>query len=252
MSAGVAERYEGSQSPLALLANRLELPPITSVKEEVVFDYFGLVENPFLDSAATFLAAHTDAPLQAASRTLTSFFATAHTDCVGNIGEKSACWLTIRLSQPHDAFSVPRWHQDGRMYPYDESRENVPRSKYGVTILGPPTLLFEYTSPENLIKEKEGLEKHFPRNGVSKTEEESDEAFDQLRSWLADQFRSEKLLQLGAGQIVRFTWGREDSPFHSEPDIVSDRVFMTVLFGSENEIRAMAEWRAAPFGEPTM
>jgi hypothetical protein len=40
------------------------------------------------------------------------------------------------------------------------------------------------------------------------------------------------------GQVVRFTMGRLDSPFHSVPPIVRHRVFINVVYGTEEEVRA--------------
>lgn len=252
-SAEVTQSPESNQSPLALLPDLLKIPPI-SVKQQGVFDYYGIVNTPFLDSAAKYLAARTNLTLESASHPLRNFLQTTHADCAGEDAEKAACWLTIRLSTPNNEFEIPRWHQDGRMYPYDESRRNATQSKYGVTIAGPPTLILAHTSPQNVHTIKTGAENYFYWRGkdVSTTQEERDRAEDQFRAWLAEQFRSEKRLRIEEGRIVRFSWGREDSPIHSEPNLVSDRVFMTVLFGSENEIRAMAEFRKEPFGEPTM
>lgn len=50
------------------------------------------------------------------------------------------------------------------------------------------------------------------------------------------------------GQVIRFSWGQDDSPVHSETDFSGeDRVFVRVLFGSEEEIRDMCRLRRAPF-----
>lgn len=249
----VTQSLESNQSPLTLLPNPLELPLI-SVKQKGVFDYYGKVDTPFLDSAAKYLATLTNLTLETASHPLRSFLETTHADCAGQDAEKAACWLTIRLSTPNNEFATPRWHQDGQMYTYDESRQNAVQSKYGVTLSGPPTLILEHTTPQNVCTIRTGAENHFYWRGkdVSTTQEERDRASDQFRAWLAEQFQSETRLHIEDGRIVRFSWGREDSPIHSEPDLVSDRVFMTVLFGSETEMRAMAKFREEPFGEPTM
>lgn len=46
------------------------------------------------------------------------------------------------------------------------------------------------------------------------------------------------------GQVIRFSWGQRDSPVHSEPDSTGrHRVFISLLFGSEKEIRNMCEMR---------
>lgn len=46
------------------------------------------------------------------------------------------------------------------------------------------------------------------------------------------------------GQVIRFSWGQPDSPVHSEPDSTSlHRIFVSLLFGSEDEIRNICEIR---------
>jgi hypothetical protein len=68
------------------------------------------------------------------------------------------------------------------------------------------------------------------------TAEEREDYMYEQRRWLAEQYTNEKLVKLHDRQIVRFSWGREDSPIHSEPDLICDRIFMTILYGSESEL----------------
>ncbi len=51
----------------------------------------------------------------------------------------TAAWLCIRMTKSTDAFKIPRWHRDGRMFPSD--REEQIHSKYAMTLLVPPTLV---------------------------------------------------------------------------------------------------------------
>ena len=45
------------------------------------------------------------------------------------------------------------------------------------------------------------------------------------------------------GDIVRFSRVCEDRPVHSEPDLVCDEYFLSVLSGRENELRGMCDYR---------
>ncbi|SPJ87933.1 uncharacterized protein FTOL_12402 [Fusarium torulosum] len=237
------------QSPLAILTASIDIPQITSTKQQSTFDYYGLANASLATEASNFLARLTDGVEQEMKRIIETFLRITQSDCTGHAEEKRACWLTIRLTKRSTAYEIPRWHQDGCMYPYDEGREEVVRSKYGFTLLGPPTLMLE---PDEHVytTQREGEAQHYWWETVAHTpsEEEIDDADVKLRGWLADKFKHTPRVQVGHGEVVRFSWGRDDSPVHSEPDLISDRVFMTVLYGSELELRRMCEWRNAQYG----
>ncbi|KAF2447165.1 hypothetical protein P171DRAFT_430087 [Karstenula rhodostoma CBS 690.94] len=225
-----------NSAPLLILPLAIDVPHFTSVERNTTFNYFGPVSSPLVSRAAHFLCSNTDTADEASlDTTLQSFLHASHADCVGNADEKSCCWFTIRLTKPHSGFDVPRWHQDGRMYTYDEGREAVARSKYALTLLGPPTLVLP---AEDAVFAT-----------MAPGEEKQDQVYGDLRMWLAQRFQDVKRVEVGKGQVVRFGWGREDSPVHSEPRLETDRVFMTVLFGSERELRSMCEIRGVNFGK---
>ncbi|GKU10054.1 unnamed protein product [Fusarium langsethiae] len=178
------------------------------------------------------------------------FLVTTQNDCVGNAEEKRACWFTIRSTKPNHEFNIPRWHQDGRMYPYDQGREEVVRSKYALTLLEPPTLML-MPDEDAFATERQGRAQHFwwqEKDTPRPSEEEKDGADLRLRKWLENEFKDNPRVQVGNGQVVLFSWGRDNSPFHSEPDLICDRIFMSVLYGSEPELRGMCDWREAEYG----
>ncbi|KAH8702891.1 hypothetical protein GQ44DRAFT_732618 [Phaeosphaeriaceae sp. PMI808] len=239
-----------NQPPCAILPNPIPTPPITCTTQESTFDYYGPVDSSLAPSASKFLATTTNAAESDVLSTLTSFLHATQTDCIGTPSEKKSCWLTMRVTKPTAAFHVPRWHQDGRMYPYDEARKDVVRSKYALTFMGPTTLMLQ-PNQRSFDVLKRGTAQHYwweEKGDVEPTDEEWEETDDALRAWLADAFKDESRVRVGDGDVVRFSWGREDSPVHSEPDMVSDRVFVTVLYGSEAELRGMCEWRNAEYG----
>jgi hypothetical protein len=239
------------QTPFAILPISFDVPTITSVKRQSSFNYFGLVDASSLAAAIEYLTSHTDATKERASTFLNSFIEASQADCVGLADEKAACWLTIRLFHPSDEYRIPRWHQDGRMYTYDEGRESVVRSKYGITLLGPHTAILP-AAPHIFDTMSNSELKFFTWRGKSghrPTEEEIEQAQDEQRAHLAEQYKNEERVQLRQGQVIRFSWGRDDSPVHSEPDFVCDRVFMTVLYGSVPEIHRMCEFRGQEYGK---
>ena len=115
----------------------------------------------------------------------------------------------------------------------------------------PVLTLLVRLAPLNRLHDPFDLNTRFPWRfgGRKPNQDEYYDADEALRLWLADAFKDEERLQFKAGEVVRFSWGRDNSPIHSEPDFISDRVFMTVLYGSEKELRCMCEWREEEYGK---
>ena len=238
-------------SPLHILPVAVPESPLTFVKRSATFSYYGKLCESLAYHAAKFVTENTDGVENELKATLQAFLEASHSDCVGDPSEKSCCWFTIRITKPNNAFDIPRWHQDGRMFQYDEGREAVTRSKYALTILGPPTLLLPADSAvfETITNGEEKFLWWRGNEGKKSTEKDRDEAYDAMREWLSDEFREADRVVVTKGDIVRFSWGRNDSPVHSEPQMLMDRVFMTVLHGSEAELRSMCEFRDVEFGK---
>ena len=239
------------QSPLQISSAPVAESRLTSVNRNATFNYYGEFCASTTHHAAKFVADNTDGVEIELNKTLQTFLDASHNECVGSPSEKSHCWFTIRITKPNDDFDVPRWHQDGLMFQSDEGREAVPRSKYALTILGPPTL---FLPTEAIVFQTitEAEKKFFwwrENREKESTEEDRDEAHDAMREWLSNRFSNMSRVKVPKGKIARFSWGRDDSPVHSEPQMVVDRVFMTVLFGSETELRSMCEYRDVEFGK---
>lgn len=136
------------------------------------------------------------------------------------------------------------------MFACDQGHEDIVRSKYAVTLCGPPTMMLQ-PSATTFSTLEAGEKRFFPwqtTGGAELADDEVEQAFDDLRIWLAEQYETGERVRVGAGEIVRFSWGETDSPVHSEPDLTTDRVFMSVLYGSQNELRQMCEARGVEYG----
>jgi hypothetical protein len=185
--------------------------------------------------AAQFYVKNSDANLEDIERTLSEFLEITKADYLQDKGIKEipgtapvsvSAWLVIRMTTPTlDYTLMPRWHRDGRMYGSDT--EGAVNSKYAMTLLGNPTKLL--------------AESDFVRDVLEGWE------YERRRAEYAKKLSTEPLIEVASGEIVKFTWGRKDSPVHSEPDMNSDRVFVSVLYGSEREIRNMCEIRERPY-----
>lgn len=217
--------------------------------------------------------------------TLLKFIALAKSDCelLAQPQDKEeitkACWLTVRMTLPTEEWQVPRWHQDGLMFkcschradrediwteiarrsgrkwmaarksaqgeenqserrpdageedPSDAATPPTPHSKYATVLLGPPTRLLK---PSEIVKAEMTRRPERPRKELTTALKECEE---------------EDVAGAGKGAVVRFSWGEEDSPCHSEPDCTDHhRIFTSILFGSEEEIKFMTRMRKEVYG----
>lgn len=174
----------------------------------------------------------------------------------------------MKLTRSHLGSIVPRWHHDGRMFTCTctcaagpaAAAAAVPHAKYAVSLLGPGTRVMA-PGPQ--------VDKAITASDVAvrlaaEVAMQKEEAAGRPRAWLLpeddeDRIRADLARQLAGcgeqvgvepGQVIRFTWGQDDSPVHSEPDLSGgDRIFMSVLFGTEDELRDMAEFREVDYHE---
>lgn len=212
------------------LLSKLSLPS--------TYSFYGSFNASALgESGAKFLADRSDGNRDSLAAAFSRFLSMAHADClatsdladVPSVG--TACWFTIRAFGPTDEYVQPRWHRDGRMFQCTCNADPaMPHSKYAVTILGPATRVLGSSA---YVNEVMGMDCAWEN-----------------RSILADKLAGCNLLVVESGQVIRFSWGQDDSPVHSEPDFSGeDRVFVSVLFGSKREIRDMCSIRDEIYGK---
>ena len=189
--------------------------------------------------ASELVSQNSDAAKSAVERTIREFIRLSGEDYIEKKGLSTsaspndpivpaAAWLCIRMTTPTREYtSIPRWHRDGRMF--DSDHEGDINWKYATTLLGNPT---------RLLTESELVKRVMSERGHNRR-----------RLEYAKELASEPLLDVRNGQIIRFTWGQGDSPVHSEPDMSTHRVFISILFGSEKEMRNMCEFRKETYRE---
>lgn len=144
-------------------------------------------------------------------------------DCQVN---PEAVWFVVRMTQKSDEFATPRWHRDGRMIECTNAN-HVLHCRYATTLLGPTTLVLQETEVVT-----QGMKQHIGK-----------------RKETANALAGENPLEITRGQIIRFSWGQEDSPVHSEPDLVTERVFISCIYGSISEIKDIAATRRQKIGD---
>lgn len=131
---------------------------------------------------------------------------------------KETAWITLRASTATANFDTPRWHRDGYFYDLDLA---TPDEQYKVVMAfkGPPTLF--YNLPDGMRNEFNLLSMSDKRDALS-----------QLLN--INQSVSAKPYH-GAVFIV----GADYAAVHSEPPIHEDRLFLSILPGSEKQIREL-------------
>jgi len=228
--------------------------PINSVRHEATYDFYGAFSSARLAASATsFVLAHCgigDAAGVAGALSAFLADAAAHARRPDREGAAAAAaaWLCVRLTTPTDAWVTPRWHRDGRMFQCACAPVS-PHAKYAVALRGPPTrLVWPSEAVDAAVRGVEACR----GDGGEEEEEEEREVYareDREREQLAAALEGMPLVEVRPGQVVRFTWGADDAPVHSEPDCsAEDRVFVSVMFGSEEELRDMCRIRDATYG----
>jgi hypothetical protein len=217
----VQDQNEALPSPLSLITPLLAPTRITKVSREDVYSYYGpMPSGPMIQEASAFVANNSDAIQMHVASVLREFIQLTREDCKTECKiEPDAGWFTVRMFKPNSQYHIPRWHRDGRMTDCT-SANHLLHCKYATVLLGAPTLVLPETPTVTAIDNRR----------IRRTEN-------------ATLLSSEVPVRLVDGQIIRFSWGRNDSPVHSEPDMTSDRIFMSVLYGSQSEIRDLVDLR---------
>ncbi|KAK7962294.1 uncharacterized protein PG986_003119 [Apiospora aurea] len=231
---------------------------LTRIAQEKVYSFYGPFEAATLStSVAACITSNSDGSAARLTAVLRRFLDHAQQDCLAGAASPDkplttqACWLVARMFEPSEEYVVPRWHRDGRMFTCScsgsveteeggessgRAEQPLPHSKYAVTLLGPATRVLAPGQPAvdaalADVKSRMGLDEP------------------QGRAELAEALGGCEECEVERGQVIRFSWGQDDSPVHSEPDFAGeDRVFVSVLFGSETEIRDMCRRRRETFG----
>ncbi|KAF7898280.1 hypothetical protein EAF00_004726 [Botryotinia globosa] len=212
-----------------ILVPILKTPRIKNIRcEGEHYHYYGITSPEVILAEATkFISDNSSVFQWSVKKTLAKFLALtiqdSKDDCQVN---PEAVWFVVRMTQKSDEFVIPRWHRDGRMIECTNANHAL-HCRYATTLLGPTTLVLQET--EVVTK---GMKQH-----VGKRKE------------TANALAGEHPLEITRGQIIRFSWGQEDSPVHSEPDLFAERVFISCIYGSISEIKDIAATRRQKIGD---
>lgn len=145
--------------------------------------------------------------------------------------EHVAATMYVSVNRPNYGRAVPRWHREGPQWTsYDPEQF---RSKYAVTLLGSPTRLL--------------VETEYVTKVVDMVRDVAIPSFNMRTEYSKKLVGPEvQEIQIKTGQVIRFTWGRKNSPVHSYGDLSGPRVFLSIVYGSEAEIRDYCDYSSLP------
>ncbi|TGO23993.1 hypothetical protein BPAE_0115g00230 [Botrytis paeoniae] len=212
-----------------ILVPLLKTPRIKDIRcEGEHYHYYGITSPDIIIAEATkFVSDNSSVFRWSVKKTLAKFLALtiqdSKNDCQVN---PEAVWFVVRMTQKSDESAIPRWHRDGRMIECTDTVHAL-HCRYATTLLGPTTLVLQEAEMVT-----QGMKQH-----VGKRRE------------TANALVGEKPLEITRGQIIRFSWGQEDSPVHSEPDLVAERVFISCIYGSISEIKDITATRRQKIGD---
>jgi hypothetical protein len=227
------EMYRFRTSPLNIFPIAPDFQsPFTSITKTSFSNFYGSVRFFHRDpsSALLFFANNADVDISALTSVINGFVDLTLNDCIGEDSQKSSCHVSFWTwkSQPN-GFGTPAWHRDGPLHPIKVDTFPFARSKYAVTLLGQPTR-FLVNSP-HIVK-------------VASKAYDDDLRYDEMASLFSTNgFDNAALEKVDTGQVVRFSWGQPDGIVHAEPIITEDRVFLSIIYGNDEEIRGLAYWR---------
>ncbi|TGO37159.1 hypothetical protein BHYA_0104g00160 [Botrytis hyacinthi] len=207
----------------------LKTPRIKNIRcEGEHYHYYGITSPEVIVAEATkFISDNSSVFQWSVKKIIAKFLALtiqdSKDDCQVN---PEAVWFVVSMTQKSDEFVIPRWHRDGRMIECTNANHAL-HCRYATTLLGPTTLVLQETEVVT-----QGMKQY-----VGKRKE------------TANALAGEIPLEITRGQIIRFSWGQEDSPVHSEPDLVAERVFISCIYGSISEIKDITATRRQKIGD---
>lgn len=151
--------------------------------------------------------------------------------------KKKYCWVSVRISLPHTDYEIPRWHYDGNYLPNDTKIN----TKFITTLKGDGTL---YT--DSNIKLMEKIEKLFELvdfiKGDKKIKYMKEKRVDRIKLL---EYYNKKINKLSTneGLILIAGRGSYNKTLHSEPNITSSRIFISIIPNSKKYILTLKEKR---------
>ncbi len=144
-------------------------------------------------------------------------------------------WMDIRVTTPTKSNNIPRWHHDGPFF-----GNNIITSKFATVLKGPGTLLIKSTKKvSNIYNTIENAS----REEMRKTNNYDNQIkiHDKYRPIYAEKLKNEKIIQVKNNQGVIFyaESGGIGGALHSEPKFDENRIFISILPGTKDNIEGL-------------
>jgi hypothetical protein len=152
--------------------------------------------------------------------------------------KKEYYWISIRIVDFTHGFDIPRWHRDGSFFDIDKLNQ----SKFVTVIKGPGTLLKENTIENKKIYDEINTKRRAELNS-QKNQEEFKIIDNKYREKFADALKESETKQINNDEGLIFFVGDENSAIHSEPKMDSQRMFISILPGDEDDIMKLSQCR---------
>jgi hypothetical protein len=147
--------------------------------------------------------------------------------------KKDGFWFTIRTFLPTEEHKIPRWHQDGKYY---NSNDDNNKYKFVATIKGNGTI---YCQPnEDKLIEFYKIKNEIDKEMINLMNDRSkfQMMFEKEKNAMYELFKNIKVKQIKKNHGLYFKVGTNDALIHSEPNIVEQRVFISILTGTVEQI----------------
>ena len=218
--------------PINYTKKELECIRKLDIAKSNTFSHFGKIGNINPDIFIKELGKNSQATANAFAKLVNKMV-----DAVCSGYDKEHAWIDIRATKPNNIFDIPRWHMDGSFFVDTPEDRKLIQSKFVAQFKGAGTLMVNSTLHDK--------EKYIAigREYGPKTQEEwmkfvnNDEWQMNVRKKQNAVFAHKKVKQLKNNEGLIFIVGNmEKALIHSEPPMKEDRIFISILPGTEQQI----------------
>ncbi|KAK6531129.1 hypothetical protein TWF281_007954 [Arthrobotrys megalospora] len=170
---------------------------------------------------------------------LKPFLEFAH-EFMKSYGLENYC-LTIRASLPTDDYNTPRWHTDLEVFPRRGNRKRPTQWGLATTLLGPGTLFAANGVParEMLRNLSLQMKQEARDHACSSTCTFCVSTVEITRRRTTELLKGIEVVQAKDGDCCFFKAGTGKGSVHSEPPMQCDRIFVGIVPGSEEDLKAV-------------
>lgn len=144
-------------------------------------------------------------------------------------------WISIRIHSKHSDFDIPRWHCDG----FYHSNRNKLQTKFITTLKGPTTLVLETTKQEKDYFYK--LQDYKLQDYKDKFTSDSNEIDIERRKYISENIKGTKINLSNNNGLIFVAGDKEKCLIHSEPKHDNNRIFISILPATKDEINELSE-----------